>query len=40
MVHRFRHAGVYSALGLLDNDILNYTTTEDSDIDDEINGTQ
>ena len=39
MVHGFRHAGVYSALGLLDddnNDIPDYATADDSDIDDEI----
>ena len=38
IVHGFRHAGVYSALGLLDDDddIPDYTTAGDSDIDDEI----
>ena len=38
IVHRFRHAGFFSALGLLDNDdsTPDYSTTDDSDIDDEI----
>ena len=39
VLHGFRHAGVYSALRLLDDDdngIPDYTTTDDSDIDDEI----
>ena len=39
IVHEFRQAEFYSALGLLDdddNDILDYTTTDDSDIDDKI----
>ena len=38
IVHGFRHAGFFSALGLLDNDdsTRDYSTTDDSDIDDEI----
>ena len=39
IAHGFTHAEVYSVLGLLDDDdnnILDYTTTDDSDIDDEI----
>ena len=38
IVHGFRHAGFFSALGLLDNDdsTPDYSTTDDSDIDDEI----
>ena len=39
IVDGFRHAEVYSALRLLndnDDDILDYTTTDDSDIDDKI----
>ena len=32
IVHGFRHAGIYNALGLLDEDDLpNYTTTDESD---------
>ena len=39
IIHGFRHAGVYSSLGLLDDDDNpDYTTTDDSDIDDEIEG--
>lgn len=38
IVHGFRHAGVYIALGLLDDDddIPDYTTTDDSDVDEKI----
>ena len=35
MVHGFRHAGVYNALGLLDEDDLpDYATTDESDLSD------
>ena len=34
IVHGFRHAGIYNALGLLDEDDLpDYTTTDESDMD-------
>ena len=34
IVHGFRHAGIYDALGLLDEDDLpDYTTTDESDMD-------
>ena len=34
IVHGFRHAGIYDALGLLDEDDLSdYTTTDESDMD-------
>ena len=37
VVHGFRHAGIYDALGLLDEDDLpDYTTIDESDIDEVI----
>ena len=34
IVHGFRHAGIYNVLGLLDeNDLPDYTTTDESDMD-------
>ena len=38
IVHGFRHAGIYSALGLLDEDDLSDYTTDKSDMDEVMEG--